>query len=82
MLYLLSAIALTALLAPLLTRFLGQRAAWLLMLAPLASFVWFVSQMHLVAEGGTVMQSVEWIPALGINLSLRPKRGMDSGTGH
>ncbi len=71
MLYLLSVIALMALLAPLLTRLLGQRAAWLLMLAPLCAFIWFITQMHLVAEGGTVMQSVEWIPALGINLSLR-----------
>ena len=71
MLYLLSLIALAAIMAPGLTRLLGARTGWLLMLAPLAAFVWFVQQIPLIAGGGAVMQSLSWIPALGINLSLR-----------
>ena len=42
MLYLLSLIALAALLAPGLTRLLSARAGWLLMLAPLVAFIWFI----------------------------------------
>lgn len=71
MLYLLSLIALAAIMAPGLTRLLGARTGWLLMLAPLTAFVWFVQQIPLIAGGGAVMQSLSWIPALGINLSLR-----------
>ena len=71
MLYLLSLIALAAIMAPGLTRLLGARTGWLLMLAPLAAFVWFVQQIPLIAGGDAVMQSISWIPALGINLSLR-----------
>lgn len=71
MFYLLSVIALAALLAPGLTRLLGRRAGWLLMLAPLGAFLWFVASMPLVAAGGALMEGVNWVPALGIRLSLR-----------
>jgi multicomponent Na+:H+ antiporter subunit A len=69
--YLLCLIAFAALLAPVLTRLLGIRAGWLLMLAPLTAFVWFITQIEVVAEGDAVLQSMQWIPALGISLSLR-----------
>lgn len=71
MLYLLSLIALAAAMAPGLTRLLGARTGWLLMLAPLASFIWLVLQIPLIAAGGSVMQSVTWVAALDIELSLR-----------
>ncbi|MGL6161004.1 hydrogen gas-evolving membrane-bound hydrogenase subunit E [Microbulbifer sp.] len=71
MLYLLSVIALAALLAPALTRVLGLRAGWLLTLAPLTAFVWFVARIQAVAAGGAIFESLEWVPALGIRLGLR-----------
>ena len=71
MLYLLAIIALAALLAPWLTQRLPQRAGWVLMLAPLATFAWLASQIPLVAGGEVLQQTLDWVPALGIQLSLR-----------
>jgi multicomponent Na+:H+ antiporter subunit A len=70
-LYLLPILALAALLAPWLTQRLQQRAGWVLMLAPLAVFVWFARQIPLVADGQAVFAALDWVPALGIQLSLR-----------
>jgi multicomponent Na+:H+ antiporter subunit A len=70
-LYLLATIALAALLAPWLTHRLPQRAGWVLMLAPLAAFAWLVSQIPLVAGGEALFETLDWVPALGIQLSLR-----------
>ena len=59
------------LLAPLLTRLLGERAGWLLALVPLAVFGHFVSQLSTVAAGTALTETLAWIPALGIGLTLR-----------
>ena len=59
------------LLAPLLTRLLGERAGWLLALVPLAVFGHFISQLSTVAAGTALTETLAWIPALGIGLSLR-----------
>lgn len=67
---LLFVIALTALAAPWLTGKLQQRAGWLLALAPLAAFCWFVSRIPAVAAGKTLHESLSWVPALGVRLSL------------
>nr|WP_244168303.1 MULTISPECIES: hydrogen gas-evolving membrane-bound hydrogenase subunit E [Pseudomonas] len=69
--YLLSVIALTGVLAPWVTRTLPQRAGWVLMLAPLSVFIWFVAQIPAIGEGAVLSTSVSWVPALGIELALR-----------
>ncbi len=57
--------------APLLTRLLRHRAFFVLALAPAAAFVWCLSKAPIVLAGGTVDESVSWIPTLGIDLSVR-----------
>jgi len=56
--------------APLAGR-MGERAGWLLALAPLAAFAHFLLQMPLVAGGGVVVQTLAWVPALDVGLTLR-----------
>jgi len=68
---LLFVIALTATLAPWLTGKLRQRAGWVLALAPLAAFIWFVTRIPAIATGEIHSESLAWIPALGIRLALR-----------
>ncbi len=57
--------------APMLTRLLRHRAFFVLALAPAAAFVWCLTKAPIVLAGGTVDESVSWIPALGIDLSVR-----------
>ena len=64
-------IALAMLAAPALGARMAQRAAWVLALAPLAAFIHFVLQMPLVAGGGVVVQTLAWVPALDVTLTLR-----------
>jgi multicomponent Na+:H+ antiporter subunit A len=64
-------IALTALLAPALYARLGARAGWVLALAPMGAFLWFLSCIPLIAGGGVVVASVAWVPMLGIEAALR-----------
>lgn len=59
-----------AALAPLITRFLGHNAAWVLALVPAALFAHFVSLASLVAGGGTVSGSIAWAPSIGVDLSF------------
>lgn len=63
-------IALAMLAAPLLTRPLDDRAGWILALAPLSVFAYFVTLVPEVAQGGVITQSVTWVGALGIELSF------------
>ncbi|NYI70248.1 multicomponent Na+:H+ antiporter subunit A [Naumannella cuiyingiana] len=60
-----------AALAPALVRVLGRRAYLLLALGPLVAFVWLVAQAPTVLAGGSVVESLPWIPALAIELSFR-----------
>ncbi len=60
-----------AIFAPLLARWLRCRAYFVLALAPLATAVWLGLQAPVVLSGGTITESVPWIPALGIDLSFR-----------
>lgn len=64
-------IALAMLAAPLLTRPLDDRAGWILALAPLSVFAYFVTLVPEVAQGGVITQSVTWVGALGIELAFR-----------
>ncbi|MBP6691071.1 MAG: DUF4040 domain-containing protein [Xanthomonadales bacterium] len=50
---------------------LGERAGWVLALAPLAAFVHFLAHMPTVAGGGVVTSSLAWVPALGVELAFR-----------
>ncbi|ADG73127.1 NADH/Ubiquinone/plastoquinone (complex I) [Cellulomonas flavigena DSM 20109] len=60
-----------ALVAPLLFTWLGRRAFWTLALAPASAAVWALTQTAEVQAGDGPVQVVEWIPALGIELSFR-----------
>lgn len=65
------AIAIAALLAPMLSARLDDRAGWLLALPPVGAFIWFVSCIPLVAGGDVVTESIAWVPALGIEVAMR-----------
>jgi multicomponent Na+:H+ antiporter subunit A len=58
-----------AALAPLATRLMGYRAAWLLALVPAGIFVYFARLSSGVAGGGTVTEGYDWIPSLGLRFS-------------
>ncbi|MFB2555703.1 Na+/H+ antiporter subunit A [Herbiconiux liangxiaofengii] len=60
-----------AALTPILTRALSTRVFYLVAALPAAAFVYTLTQSETVLGGGTVTQSVEWIPQLGIALSFR-----------
>ncbi len=60
-----------ALVAPVLFRLWGRRAFWALALAPASAAVWAVTWTSEVQAGNGPAQSVEWIPALGLELSFR-----------
>jgi multicomponent Na+:H+ antiporter subunit A len=64
-------IAGAALLAPILSRRMDDRAGWLLALAPLGAFVWFAAHLPLVASGLVLDASMAWIPALGVEVAMR-----------
>jgi len=64
-------IVLAMVLAPWLSRALAARTGFLLALAPLAAFVWFVLQVPAIAAGGQLFESLPWVPGLDIALSFR-----------
>jgi multicomponent Na+:H+ antiporter subunit A len=71
MLSALLAIAVAALLAPVLSARIDDRAGWLLALAPVGAFAWFVSCIPVVAGGDVLTASISWVPALGIDVAMR-----------
>ncbi|MFB2585210.1 Na+/H+ antiporter subunit A [Herbiconiux liukaitaii] len=60
-----------AALTPVLTRLLGTKVFYLVAILPAAAFVYTLSQTGTVLEGGQAVQSVPWIPQLGIAFSFR-----------
>lgn len=70
MLYVVLSIFLLACLAPALYRRLDKHTGLLLAVLPAALFVHFASQLTVVSQGQTVLQSWQWFPGLGINLSF------------
>ncbi|WP_290632296.1 hypothetical protein, partial [Aquisalimonas sp.] len=52
------------LLAPWLTRSLGDRANWVLALAPAALFVYFLGWVPEIAQGEAITIHYPWIPGL------------------
>lgn len=71
MLTALLAILIAALLAPFLARRMEERAGWLLALAPLGAFIWFLTCIPVVAGGGAIVESLAWVPALDTAVALR-----------
>jgi multicomponent Na+:H+ antiporter subunit A len=59
-----------ALAAPWLTRWLGDRVGWVIALLPFSITVYLLTLIPDLADGGSVKYSIEWIPALNINLSF------------
>ncbi len=60
-----------ALVAPTLVRLWGRKAFWVLAAAPASAAVWALSWTSQVQRGDGPVQSVEWIPALGLELTFR-----------
>jgi len=59
-----------AFLAPWIHRVLGSRAGVVLGLVPLGAFVAFATMVPSVSAGAVVQASWDWIPSMGITLSL------------
>src|SRR5215218_4555969 len=57
--------------APVLVRLLGRQAFLVLALVPGASFAWILSRLGAVTRGGDVRETVPWVPALDLSISLR-----------
>ena len=71
LLALIAAHAVLGALAPLFVRWLGARSFFVLMLGPLAAAVWLTSLAPTVVAGGEYLESYQWIPLLGVDLTLR-----------
>lgn len=71
MLQLLAVHFLAALVAPALVSWLGRKAFWVLALAPASATVWALSLTQRVMDGDGPVQTVEWIPGLGLDLTFR-----------
>lgn len=57
--------------APLLVRYLGDRAAWLLALAPFGAFAMFMVQAGVIGAGEALVYQVDWFSALEASFSLK-----------
>ncbi|WP_341715580.1 Na+/H+ antiporter subunit A [Micromonospora sp. FIMYZ51] len=71
MLALVAVHALTAVIAPALVRLWGRQALYLVALAPGATLVWALAQTNGVRSGDPVVETVSWVPQLGLELALR-----------
>ncbi|GIJ39161.1 Na+/H+ antiporter subunit A [Micromonospora andamanensis] len=71
MLALVAVHALTAVIAPALVRLWGRNALYLVALAPGATLVWALTQTAGVRDGEPVVETVTWVPQLGLGLALR-----------
>ena len=71
MLLILAAFAIVSLVMPWLVRTLGSRAFYIAAAMSAAAFVEAIVKMPDVLAGDAPFESFEWIPALGISLSMR-----------
>ena len=67
----LAVIFIAAAVAPLLVRLMGDRAAWLLALAPFSAFAMLLAQAGAVGAGEVVVLQFDWFSALGTSFSMR-----------
>ncbi|MFY1633185.1 Na+/H+ antiporter subunit A [Solwaraspora sp. WMMB335] len=61
----------TALAAPVLVRWWGPSACYLLAAAPGAAFGWALAHTSVIRDGAAVEQTHPWVPHLGLSLALR-----------
>ena len=61
---------LAAFLAPLVFRFTGHLAGWILAIIPASIFAYLLAFIKPIANGGLVQTSLQWIPEYNINLSF------------
>ncbi|WP_431946274.1 Na+/H+ antiporter subunit A [Micromonospora marina] len=71
MLVLVAVHAFAAVAAPVLVRLLGRRALYLLAAAPAAALIWALTRTEPVRAGRPVVETVTWVPQLGLDLALR-----------
>lgn len=71
MLLLLTVHLAAAVVAPTLVRLFGRRAFWVLALAPASAAAWALTWTQQVQAGNGPVEQVEWIPALGLELTFR-----------
>jgi multicomponent Na+:H+ antiporter subunit A len=71
LIYSLAVIFISACIAPTVVRYLGDRAGWLLALAPFSAFIMFITQSGVIEAGGVLVYQVDWFSALGTSFSLR-----------
>lgn len=62
---------LLAILIPFLYKYLRRiHTGWFVLLVPIALFIYFLSYLPLTSAGEVVMQTVPWVPSLGIHFDL------------
>ncbi|MCZ7438184.1 Na+/H+ antiporter subunit A [Micromonospora sp. WMMC241] len=71
MLLLVAVHALAAVAAPALVRTFGRRALYLLAAVPAAAGIWALTRTGPVRSGSPVVETVTWVPQLGLDLALR-----------
>lgn len=59
-----------AILAPLLVRRLGRRAFLVLAIVPAAAVGWAIGHTGTVLDGGSVVETISWVPGLGLDLTF------------
>src|SRR5690606_30754951 len=59
-----------ALFAPLIYRYAGRLAGWLIALLPFGLFLYFASYLDAVAQGQVFREVYHWVPSMGVNLSF------------
>ncbi len=62
---------LAALAALLLGRRLGRHVFLVAGVAPICTFLWAISQAHSVVDGDVKRSTLEWVPALGLDIAFR-----------
>ncbi|MDT0528271.1 Na+/H+ antiporter subunit A [Micromonospora sp. DSM 115977] len=71
MLVLVAVHALAAVIAPGLIRIWGRKGLYLVALAPAATLVWALTRTGTVRSGTPVVETVTWVPQLGLEIALR-----------
>ncbi|WP_431879136.1 Na+/H+ antiporter subunit A [Micromonospora marina] len=71
MLVLVAVHAFAAVAAPVLVRLLGRRALYLLAAVPAAALIWALTRTEPVRAGRPIVETVTWVPQLGLELALR-----------
>jgi multicomponent Na+:H+ antiporter subunit A len=59
-----------ALLAPLVRKYLKNHAGWIYALWPFTGFLYYLSLLGPINQGEILVETFEWLPALGINFSF------------